>query len=140
MSLILGLLFSVSGVILLATGVATGVRRRRQSSTWVSAEGQVVGTHQGTGARGSLYFPVIRFVTAEGRPVEFRSSEGTSWGQNAAGRRVAVIYDPHNPQAAQVKPSAPAWLGAGCLLALGAGVGLLGLVLLLAGLVNLTRG
>jgi hypothetical protein len=55
------------------------------------------------------YTPVVRFITSEGREIEFHGSggSGTAFAQ---GERVAVIYDPANPIHARIASFLDLWL------------------------------
>ena len=58
---------------------------------------------------GTVYYPVVRFTTAEGRTVEFRSSTGSSPPPDV-GDRVEVLYDSDDPQDAQLSGFFDLWL------------------------------
>ena len=66
------------------TGVIVGVRREVQ---W-----------NGDGGRAVLYRPLVQFVTVDGQQVLWRSTSASSFGRNAQGKPMRLIYDPRNPQ------------------------------------------
>jgi hypothetical protein len=56
-----------------------------------------------------VYHPVVRFTTAEGRTVEFRSPSGSSSPPDI-GDSVEVLYDPDDPSDAQLSGFFDIWL------------------------------
>ena len=48
-----------------------------------------------------LYFPSVRFQTADGRTIEFQNKTGTN-APPRVGDEVAVLYDPAWPEEAEV--------------------------------------
>jgi len=67
-----------------ATGTVTDLEHRRDSDG------------------GGAYYPVIRFVTATGDKVTFRSSVGSRPPSHDVGEAVAVLYDPADPHGARM--------------------------------------
>ncbi len=97
------------GLIFVAQGVITLARVRRFARRAVRTTGIVVdlarrwsdpGGPESTGSY--LYFPIVRFGTADGQAVEFRSPTGTSWRSRRVGQTVPVMYDPANPRDARI--------------------------------------
>ena len=50
---------------------------------------------------GRVFFPSVRFQTADGRTVEFENKLGTNVPPRV-GERVTVLYDPERPEEAKV--------------------------------------
>lgn len=51
---------------------------------------------------GSLYYPHVSFVTKSGKSIDFTSNVGTSLPTYIAGSPVKVLYDPTNPNKAEI--------------------------------------
>ncbi len=129
-------IFCAVGLIFVALGVIMLVRARRFARRAVRTTGDVVdlarrwsnpggpgnldslgnsdslGNTGGLGSTGSyLYFPVVRFATADGQAVQFQSSTGTSWRSRRVGQTVPVLYNPANPRDARIDT----FMATGCL-------------------------
>lgn len=55
-----------------------------------------------------LSHPVVRFVTADGRTVEFESQVGSNLAPKV-GQEVTVLYDPLNPKEARIRSFMMLW-------------------------------
>jgi uncharacterized protein DUF3592 len=55
-----------------------------------------------------LSHPVVRFVTGDGRTVEFESQVGSNLAPKV-GQQVTVLYDPLNPKEAKIKSFMMLW-------------------------------
>ena len=97
------------GVGLLLASAATFVHTKRFVAGAERATGTVIDLSVDFSSDGTVYYPVVRFTTAEGRTVEFRSSSGSS-SQPDVGDRVDVLYDPDDPQDAQLSGFFDLWL------------------------------
>ncbi|CAA9201263.1 DUF3592 domain-containing protein [Flavobacterium collinsii] len=51
---------------------------------------------------GSLYYPHVSFVTKSGKQIDFTSNVGTSLPSYIEGSSVKVLYDPTNPNKAEI--------------------------------------
>ncbi|MCC9016247.1 DUF3592 domain-containing protein [Flavobacterium lipolyticum] len=51
---------------------------------------------------GSLYYPHVSFVTKSGEPIDFTSTVGSSLPNYMEGSSVKVLYDPTNPNKAEI--------------------------------------
>ncbi|MFH6990099.1 DUF3592 domain-containing protein [Flavobacterium collinsii] len=51
---------------------------------------------------GSLYYPNVSFVTKSGKQIDFTSNVGTSLPSYIEGSSVKVLYDPTNPNKAEI--------------------------------------
>jgi hypothetical protein len=80
------------------------------SDTLVSTEARAVGIvtdHTSRRSHGMdhrthvLFYPAVRFQTADGRTVEFQNKIGTN-APPQVGNEVTVIYDPARPEEAKV--------------------------------------
>ena len=94
-------LFIGLGVLLLVAGAVFAVLTARFVASADRAEGTVVDRARSVDDEdGSVvYFPIVRFTTAEARTVEFKSSASTS---DEIGDRVDVLYDPDDPTDARL--------------------------------------
>ena len=104
-------LFAVVGF---ATLIAGGVLVK---STWAllatgeRAEGRVIELEYRRSDDGGSYYPVVRFRSAGGEEITFRSSFGTSPPAFSEGEAVTVLYDPRNPYAGKIDSFSQLWLG-----------------------------
>ncbi len=122
-------LFALGGVLACAKGIWTLVTGWRFSRRAQPAEGVVTGIVEyrdrgggfsgssgawvdgawtgGSGASApmSIYYPVVRFRTADGREVETQTMMGTSFKRVREGEPVTVLYDPKDPTRAQLERS-----------------------------------
>jgi Protein of unknown function (DUF3592) len=72
---------------------------------------RVIDLSSETDSEGKVFVhPVVRFTTAEGRTVEFVSASGSSPASHSVGDRVEVLYDPDDPQDAQLSGFFDLWL------------------------------
>lgn len=60
--------------------------------------------------KGYLFFPIVRFETADGRTHEFESSLRTNPPAYRPGEAVRVVYDPAVPGAATIRGVLSLWL------------------------------
>jgi hypothetical protein len=56
-----------------------------------------------------VYFPVVKFITADGREVVFENQESRRADHYQAGDRVPVRYEPGDPQKAVIATFASLW-------------------------------
>jgi hypothetical protein len=103
-------LFLVLGVVFLVVAVVTFVLTLRFVAGAERVTGTVTDVSRETDSEGEvLFYPVVRFTTAEGRTLEFRSSTGSS-SPPQPGDRVEVLYDPDDPQDARLSGFFDVWL------------------------------
>ncbi|NUP42799.1 MAG: DUF3592 domain-containing protein [Streptomyces sp.] len=89
------------GTVFMAIGVVIGRRSRRLRQEGAQTRATVVGfkTHRDFDANRTMYQPVVRWVTGDGRTVETVSSVASnSVGDLRQGATVTVFYDPDNPK------------------------------------------
>ena len=115
--------------------VVFGVRSRRATRSFEARAEQAPGVvtavnwrmvGHNPGDRTQLAFPVLRFTTADGRPVEAEAAFGTAPPRAREGEPVTVMYDPADP-------SRPRLSGTGTETALALIFTILGAVLIVAG-------
>ncbi|MCI2810149.1 DUF3592 domain-containing protein [Eoetvoesiella caeni] len=85
-------------------GVAFAVAAWSDVSTYrtlyargVHTEAEILRYEGVLGRRGTRWYPVYRFTTADGRSVEVRSADSASPSNRPRGTRLAVVYDPEHP-------------------------------------------
>ena len=98
------------------------------SETLPKAEARAVGvvtahksrrTYSGIDNRPEvLFFPSVRFQTADGRSVEFENDLGSN-APPRVGDEVTVLYDPLRPEEAQIKSVMMLWFLPGMFVAVG---------------------
>jgi len=102
-------LFLVLGVGALIAAVVTLVLTLRFVAGAERATGTVIDLSRETDSEGAVvFYPILRFTTAEGRTLEFRSSTGSSFPPQP-GDRVEVLYDPDDPQDARLSGFFDVW-------------------------------
>lgn len=103
------------------------------------AEGTVVDLvrsgSSGSGSGDSTYRPLVVFVDAAGREIEFVSSVGSNPPAYRRGEKLEVLYQPGDPENARINAFFSLWLGplilgfiGGVFALLGFGVGLAGVL------------
>jgi Protein of unknown function (DUF3592) len=97
------------GVGLLLASAATFVHTKRFMAGAEHATGTVIDLSEDFSSDDETVHPVVRFTTAEGRTVDFRSSTGSSSPPDV-GDRVDVLYDPDDPQDAKLSGFFDLWL------------------------------
>jgi len=140
-------LFIISGVALVGSGVFMFFRQRAKIRRSLPAVGVVIELmrHRAEGeyarektAAGVkikskyLYRPVVRFKTETGRTIRFVASVASRPMPYQVGEQVAVIYNPDNPQEAQINRFLYLWFYVVMLIFFGVftlAMGLLGLMM-----------
>ncbi len=114
----------LAGAFFIAMGVREFVTTQRFLAKASAADGVVVKVdkvvdHQWTGSGDrqryeevTLYYPVVRFVTASGQVVQYTDDLGEDPPAYQVGDSVRVLYDPANPQKARLDTSLSRWLDA----------------------------
>lgn len=102
----------------LVAGVRALIMQRRQREASTLASGVVVALQKQVLNPGSsgVYCPTIEFTTASGEDVRFESSYGTMPASHKVGQVVRVLYDPKNPNSAEIDSGLSKWLVPGCLM------------------------
>src|SRR3712207_1020993 len=109
-------------VVLTAVGVVFAVRGfqgLRSTRRFVASSASATGTVTDSVGRwyrtigdepgfSRLSHPVVRFITGDGRTVEFESQAGSNLAPKV-GQQVTVIYDPTNPKEARINSFMMLW-------------------------------
>ena len=107
--LVLG--FLAVGIVALVIGMVTLVRTVQFVQRAEHAPGTVIDLSRETDSEGEVtFYPVVRFTTAEGKEIEFKSSSGSSPPSQSEGDRVDVLYDPDDPNDARLSGIFDLWL------------------------------
>ena len=116
-----GCLVSLLAVGLLIGAVVIYVRQGRQSADRVSVQGTVVGLERSAMRPGSggVYCPVVEFQSPDGRTIRFESAFGTMPASHKVGQSVTVLYNPSNPQEAEVSSAVSRYLYPGIMAFIG---------------------
>lgn len=112
-SVFMGILFLVIGVCALVGGIVWGVNTKKFVDGASRASGTVIELQrrQSSSDDGPSYYPVVRFTDASGKDVTFTSSTGSNPPSNREGDKVAVLYDPNNPDEAELDSFFALWFG-----------------------------
>jgi hypothetical protein len=128
-ALFVGVLFFLIGLAMLIYSTVTLIKRRREIADWVEGVGVVTALVTESGQRGYIYCPVVQFTASTGIPANFKSSVGANPAPYTVGQSVNIIYDPQNPQNAEINNNTSLWFVSGCSFAMGLAFTGLGLVL-----------
>lgn len=113
---VVGNIFAGLGGLFLVISLGFTYHTRNFVARAETATGQVVAleyrrsrdTHDGS--TSYLYYPVVEFALADGQQIRFESQVGSSWPRFRVGQAVEVLYDPRNPQKAQINRFWELWL------------------------------
>jgi Protein of unknown function (DUF3592) len=113
--------FVAIGVVVLISGAVLLVRAAQFVRTAEHATGAVVAVSRETDSDGEVsFYPVVRFTTADGKQIQFKSSSGSSSPSHKAGENVDVLYDPDDPSDAKLSGFFDLWGLPGIFLFIGA--------------------
>ncbi len=110
-SLLVGVIFGVIGIAMLAGGAYTRYTTAAEIRTFLPAEGVVTGNVASrSGRNNSLsYAAQVRFTTQDGSTVNFKESFSANPPAHQVGDKVKVLYDPSNYQNARVDDFMNTW-------------------------------
>ena len=100
-------LFVTLGLCALLVGLVWFGYSGLHRAQWRSASGMVVG-HSGNSQ--GRFAPVVSFNAADGRRVQFTSSELGAQSRYPLGRQVTVLYDPAHPEHAEIDSLQTTWM------------------------------
>ena len=108
-----GALFLLFGVGALVGGIVWGVNTKRFVDGASRASGTVIELQrrQSSSDDSPSYYPVVRFTDAGGKDVTFTSSTGSNPPSKREGDKVDVLYDPRNPEKAELNSFFALWFG-----------------------------
>ncbi len=135
------LFFCALALFFVAYGIWALIQAHRFAATASRATGTVVDAKTawvdpgGPGPIGNtggwLRFPVVRYQTASGQMVTFRSRTGTQPSPYKVGQQVPVLYNPADPRDARINTFVMTRLLPGFFVAFGAFFFVMGIVILL---------
>jgi Protein of unknown function (DUF3592) len=96
-----GMILAAYGVIILGFGLIPELRYRAQLKRGPQTQGTVVDAEEVSGRRTITFHPVVRFTTADGRPVTFTADVGFGH-RPKIGRTVPVRYRREDPEQAEI--------------------------------------
>jgi Protein of unknown function (DUF3592) len=96
-----GMILAAYGVIILGFGLIPELRYRAQLKRGPQTQGTVVDAEEVSGRRTITFHPVVRFTTADGRPVTFTADVGFGH-RPKIGRVVPVRYRREDPEQAEI--------------------------------------
>jgi len=125
------------GALFLVVGLITGLRIRRFLSTAVAIQGKVVGFEEqvstdSDGDTSSSTHAQVEFETASGQKT-VSTEKSQTLGGLALGSAVPVRYDPAAPRKARIATSGRLWVSTIVLVALGAVLVIVGVIVGLSG-------
>jgi hypothetical protein len=120
-------LFAIIGLGLLIASFFVFLSTRSFINSSARATGTVIAHASSRSSDGDLtYAPVVSFRTPDGHSVEFKSQTSSSSRSPAVGQTVEVLYNPRNPQEAEINSFSSLWLLPIILSGLGAGFFIIG--------------
>ena len=125
-ALVVGLMFFLLGLALVLSAGVVFFRQRKARASAVRGSGVVVDLVRRQGRRGWLYHPVVEFETTSGRRARFEEAVGSNPAGYSTGQQVKVLYQPDDPEKAEIDSFTSLYFYPGCLLVIGAGFTLLG--------------
>lgn len=102
-NLIIGIVFPLVGLLLVAIAVFSFVRTRMFIGSSQEVKGTVLRNVYHSGSEGGGYAPVFGFTTIDGRKVEVQDKLETNPPQFHEGAVVTILYDPQDPGRARIK-------------------------------------
>ncbi len=136
--LIIGIVFSLVGLLLVAIGVFLLVRTRTFISTAQETKGTVIRMLSSSGSEGgTVYAPVFQFTTIQGQSIEVEEKVYSSPPQCSQGQVVDILYDPQDPSRARVKKWSSLYFVPLLLGGMGIAFGGIGIVLLIFKVIDL---
>jgi len=102
-------IFFLAGLAILGKAVSVVIDRRHEIAAATRADGVVIDLIASHDSESETYHPRVRFVTANGEVVEFTGSVGSDPPGFDIGERVAVLYDPANPNDARIDAFFQLW-------------------------------
>jgi hypothetical protein len=119
-TLFVGGLSLLMGVILLGGGAYVLLKRQRTPENRSAATGVVVELRKVYSPRYYVWRPVVEFQTQYGQVIQFQATHGTRPSLYSVGQSVKVLYDPRQPEQAEIDSWLTRWFVPGLMLGFGA--------------------
>ena len=127
--IVIGLLFFLIGLGILANGIFLVFKVRRQLGNAAKTVGTVVAFGRETGKSGYIYCPQVSFLIPSGERFGFQSKVGSQPPSYTAGQQVRVVYQKTNPRQAEINSPMALWFVPACFLIMSLVFTALGLML-----------
>ena len=102
--LIIGIVFSLVGLLLAAIGIFIWIRTQAFLSTAQETKGTVIRMVSSSSSEGGIsYAPVFKFTTIQGQVIEVEEKISSNPPQFQTGQVIDILYDPQDPNRARVK-------------------------------------
>ena len=136
--LIIGIVFSLVGLLLVAIGAFLLVRTKTFISTAQETKGTVIRMLSSSGSEGgTVYAPVFQFTTIQGQSIEVEEKVYSSPPQFSQGQVVDILYNPQDPSRARVKKWSSLYFVPLLLGGMGIAFGGIGIILLIFKVIDL---
>lgn len=99
----------LAGIAMLAGSVWLSNDTREFVASAEVADGKVVELNYQSSSDGGAYYPVVRFKPVGGVEIEFESGLGSSPASYDRGESVSVLYDPSDPDNAEINSFMALW-------------------------------
>ncbi|MBL8063675.1 MAG: DUF3592 domain-containing protein [Anaerolineales bacterium] len=139
-NLIIGIVFPLVGLLLVAIAVFIFVRTRSFIASSQEVKGTILRNVYRSSSDGGGYAPVFGFTTIDGRRVEVQDMLQSNPPQFREGEVVNILYDPQEPGRARIKKWSNLYFVPLLLSGMGLIFGGIGLVLLIFEILDLWRG
>lgn len=108
-------IFFITGLILIVLSIFLF----KSSSDFIKSSSTALGVIANLERDDDVYYPVVRFQTADNTEIEFMSSTGSNPPAYSAGEKVEVLFDSNNPSEAKIKSFFSMWFATLITLAIG---------------------
>jgi hypothetical protein len=125
------LLFAFIGVVFLFIACYSILHTRRFLEESTLGDGTVIGIETYRGYPRTTYRARVRFITTEGKQIEFVSSVGSNKVEYIVGEKVPIRYEKGHPEEATIDRFIYVWMLPVCLLGLGLGFTIMSIIPLL---------
>jgi len=102
-------IFLAVGILLLCIGASTLSSRFHFKQTAVTANGRVIRLQTGSSRHGTVYYPVVQFVTPDEQEITVKGSTGSRPAAYHVDESVEVLYDPDDPHHAYINTFMEFW-------------------------------
>jgi hypothetical protein len=133
-----GLILLLVGVIIFGVIMVINYIQTSFANSALPATGRVVELDESCDSDGCSYSPVIEFVTKDEQTSRFESNYSEAPPRFRVGESVEILYDPNDPTRGEVASYLNFWTNPIMVIfaAVGAGIGLLGMLLLVISLLR----
>jgi len=94
----ISVIFGMIGIIMGAVGIGVYMSTQNMLAHATKVTGTVVDLQYQRGGRNSVYYPIVKFQTAEGKVIQDRANFGSDPPSHKTGDLVEIVYDPQSPE------------------------------------------